>query len=243
MPKQFLKRAQAKVKGFDYAGVLPSHNKCNNEFGPERMSQKALLLLSALHAGEDCVTLHQHRENPDITLLALNSKYLLGFTRQDGEFFRLIDVRDKQYSEWSAPTFFSDKQKTNPFEEPLHVALSVLTKSAAALLVSRHLKEIPAWWRVVAVPYFDKSNSIDFDDLIGNAKPFDIGLKVWICPMEKGDWFVVYKARQTLLYLLFWFSGDPNKMEVIKDSFSDADHFLFEGKTIMDLVTREWRKI
>ena len=72
------------------------------------------------------------------------------------------------------------------------------------------------------MPYFDKSNSIDFDDLIGNAKPFDIGLKVWIRPMENGDWFVVYKARQTLLYLLFWFSGDPNKMEVIKDSLSSS---------------------
>jgi hypothetical protein len=243
VPKQFIRRAKPKDKDFDYAGVLPSHDKCNNEFGPERMSQKALLLLSALHAGEDCVMLRQHRDNPDIKLLALNSKYLPGFTHQDVEFFKLIDVRDKQYTEWSTPTFFSDKQKTDPFEKPLHVALSVLTKSAAALLVSRYLGEIPVRWRVVAVPYFDESNSVDFDELLGNTKPFDIGLKVWIRPMEEGDWFAIYKAHETLLYLLFWFSGDPNQMEVIKHIFSDADRFLFEGEKIMDLVSQEWRKV
>ena len=242
VPGQFIKRAQPKVKGFDYAGVLPSHDKCNNQFGPERMSQKALLLLSVLHAGEDCVMLRQHRDNPDIKLLALNSKYLPGFTRQDAEFFKLIDVRDKPYAEWSTPVFFSDKQKTDPFEKPLHVALSVLTKSAAALLVSRYLKDIPLQWRVLAVPYFDESKSVDFDDLLGNTMSFDIGLKVWIRAMEGGGWVAIYKAREVLLYLLFWFSGNPNQMEVIKHIFSDADRFLFEGETIMDLVTQEWRK-
>jgi len=241
VPKHFIKRAQPKVKGFDYAGVLPSHDKCNNQFGPERMNRKALVLLSALH-NENCFVIRQHRDNSDIKLLALNSKCLPGFTRQDAEFFRLIDVRDKQYTEWSTPTFFSDKQKTDPFKKPLHVALSVLTKSAAALLVSRYLEETPARWRVVAMPYFDESNSVDFDDLLGNTRPFDVGLKVWIRPMEGGDWFAIYKAREILLYLLFWFSGNPNQMEVIKHIFSDADRFLFESEKIMDLVSQEWRK-
>lgn len=242
VPKQLIRRIQAKVKGFDYAGVLPSHKKCNNEFGPECMNRKALVLLSALH-NEDCFGIHTHRHNSEIELLALNSKCLPGFTRQDLEFFKIIDVREAKYTEWSAPAFFSDKQKTDPLKQALDVALAVLTKSVAALLISRHLKAIPTQWRIVAMPYFDKSSSVDFDDLLGDTRPFDVGLKVWIRRMEKGDWFAIYKARDILLYFHFWFSQDRGQLEEIGRIFSDAERFLFEGEKIMDIVGYQWIKI
>ena len=35
IPKQLITRKQPKVKGFEYAGKLPSHAECNNRFGPE----------------------------------------------------------------------------------------------------------------------------------------------------------------------------------------------------------------
>lgn len=65
VPKQFIKRSQPKVKGFDYAGVLPSHESCNNEFEPEVYSQKALILIKALY-DENCFLKRQHRDNPNI---------------------------------------------------------------------------------------------------------------------------------------------------------------------------------
>ena len=228
VPKQLLKRTQPKVKGFDYAGVLPAHASCNNEFGPERVGEKALALIRVLH-DENCVLKRQHRDDPKIVILALNSDCLRNFTKSDLRFFKFIDVRDKDYAKFSNPSFFQDKPKTNALKQALYIALAVLTKSAAALLVSRHLKVVPPQWRVVAVPYFGKDNAVDFDKLLGDTKPFDIGLKVWIRRMEKGDWLAIYKARDVVLYLLFWFSGDRSHIEGIARIFREADQLLFEG--------------
>ena len=242
VPKQFVKRAQPKVKGFDYGGVLPSHAECNNEFGAERVSQKALALIRVLH-DENCFLKRQHRDNPNVTVLAINSECLPDFTEQDLAFFKFIDVREKDYAEFSKPSFFQNKPKTNALQQALYIALAVLAKSAAALLVSRHLKAVPPQWRIVAVPYFGKDNAVDFDQLLGNTKPFDVGLKIWIRRMEKGDWFAIYKARDVVLYLLFWFSGDSGQLDGIARIFSDADRFLFEGSRLMDLVAYQWKKV
>ena len=40
VPKQLLRRKQPKVKGFDYAGMLPSNAKCNNQFGRKLIVRK-----------------------------------------------------------------------------------------------------------------------------------------------------------------------------------------------------------
>ena len=48
-PKTLLKREQRKAKGFDYGGKLPTHENCNNTFGPERFARKALELLQVLN--------------------------------------------------------------------------------------------------------------------------------------------------------------------------------------------------
>jgi hypothetical protein len=242
VPRHLLERRQPKVRGFDYAGVLPSHADCNNRFGSERVNQKALTLIRVLH-DDDCVLKRQHRDNPDIVVLALNSSCLPNFTKRDLAFFQFTDVREKEHGEWSNPAFFQDKPKTNALKQALYIALAVLTKSAAALLVARHLQTVPSSWRVVAIPYFGKDNVIDFDKLLGDTKPFDVGLKVWIRQMEKGDWFAIYKARDVVLYLLFWFSGDRDHIEGIARIFSDADRLLFEGNNLMDLVGYEWRKV
>ncbi len=241
VPKQFIKRSQPKVKGFDYAGVLPSHGACNNEFGSELYSQKALILIKALY-DEDCFLKRQHRDNPAISIMALNSDCLPGFNKRDFEFFKFIDVRNENYGDWSNPTFFSDKKKTNPIKDALYTALSVLAKSAAALLVSRHLDDVPSFWRIVAVPYVG-GGKVDIDKLLGDTKPFDAGVKAWIRQMENNDWFVVYKAEDVLVYFLFWFSGDKAVVDSVSKIFDDADRFLFEGNQLNQLVKYEWQKV
>lgn len=240
-PKQFMKRSQPKVKGFDYAGTLPSHESCNNEFGPEVYSQKALVLIKALY-DENCFLKRQHRDNPEVQIMALNSDCFPGFTKRDLEFFKFIDVRNEDYGDWSDPSYFKDKKKINPKRDALYTALAVLSKSAAALLVSRHLMSVPAYWRVVAIPYIG-ADRVDFDELLGDTKPFEIGVKAWIRPMENDDWFVIYRSDDVLVYFLFWFTGEKGVVDGISKIFDDAERFLFEGSHLNLLVNYEWQKV
>lgn len=242
VPKQLIQRKQPKAKGFEYAGVLPSHKKCNNEFGPEVYCQKALMLIRLLH-DEKCFLKRQHRAAPGIEIMAINADCLPGFTQRDLKFFRFIDGRHRDRAEWSNPSFFSDKPKIDPLEQPLRIALAVLAKNASALLVSRRLKVVPARWQIVAVPYLDEGNLVDFDALLGETKPFDIDVKVWLRAWEKGDWFALYKARGVLVFFLFWFSGDQTCLNRMSCIFNDADRFLFAGMRLVELVGYQWKKI
>ncbi|MEE9494670.1 MAG: hypothetical protein V3W04_15025 [Gammaproteobacteria bacterium] len=174
--------------------------------------------------------------------MALNSNCFPGFTERDLEFFKFIDVRNEDCSDWSNPKYFKGKKKINPKKDALYAALAVLSKSAAALLVSRHLNSVPPFWRVVAVPYIG-AGTVDFDAILGNTKPFEVGIKAWIRPMENDDWFVVYKADDVLVYLLFWFSGEKAVVEGVSEIFNDADRLLFEGRNLNLLVNYEWKKV
>ena len=93
VPRQFIDRPQPKMKGFDYAGKLPSHEECNNRFGPETYSQKAIITIHALH-DENCTYKASHPQNPEINILALNPDFFPGFTDRDLKYFKFIDVRN-----------------------------------------------------------------------------------------------------------------------------------------------------
>lgn len=110
------------------------------------------------------------------------------------------------------------------------------------MLISRHIKTVPSYWRIVAVPYVG-ADKVDFDVLLGDTKPFDVGVKVWIRQMENDDWFVFYKAENVLVYFLFWFSGDKAIFDGVTRIFEDADRLVFEGEYLNHLVGYQWRKI
>ena len=240
VPKHLRSRKQPKVKGFEYAGRLPTHAKCNNQFGPETYCAKALELIEVL-IDENCVSTFQHRKDPTIVMMALNSDCLKGFSRRDLQFFKIIDVREKNRTEWASPSFFSDKSKTNPTRTALSVALAVLTKSAAALLVSRHLGKPPQRWRIIAIPYAGGTEALDFDHLLGDTKPFDIGVKVWLRRFETGEWFAIYRARNLLVYLLFRMSESEQIWRGVLAQFPDAEPLAFEAPRLTDLIGYEWR--
>jgi hypothetical protein len=242
LPKHLIRRKQPKVKGFDYAGVLPTHADCNNRFGPESYCSKALEILAIL-GDEDCVLKRQHRDNPTIVMMAINSDRLKGFTKRDLKFFKFIDVRDRETSEWSSPSFFSDKPKTDPTRDALFVSLAVLAKSAAALLVSRHLKRVPQHWRILAMPYSGVTDSVDFDSLLGDTKPFDIGVKVWLKPFESGDWFAIFRARNVIVFFLFAIAGSPEIWSGVLARFPDSERLLFEGPCLADLLGNRWARV
>lgn len=242
VPTQLIDRAQPKAKGFDYGGVLPTHADCNNRFGPETYGTKALRMIEVLHDPK-CIRKYQHANDPSIRMMALNSECFKGFTKRDLAFFKLIDVREKSISEFSSTAFFSDKPKTRPIRDALFVALAVLTKSAAALLVARHLCEPPSSWRVLAMPFTGATDAHDFDDIFGKTKPFDVGVKVWLRCFESGDWFALYRARNVLVFFLFHLSSSDEIWDGMLARFQDAERLSFSGVRLIDLIDFKWRQV
>lgn len=241
VPVSLITRDQPKAKGFDYGGKLPTHADCNNRFGPETYVAKALDLLELL-ASADGHGEFQHRNHPDITIKALDASKLPNFTRRDIEFFKFMDVRNEDYDVWSKPEFFNGKPKTNPTRDALHVAFSVLAKSAAALLVKRNLRAVPPGWQIYAAHYSGATDAIDFGDILGETKSFDSGVHVWRKQLDDTDWVVVYRARSVLLFLIFVFSG-KDAGESIKRHFPGAEVHEFSGTSLNDLLVRGWRKL
>jgi hypothetical protein len=242
IPRQLITRKQPKAKGFDYGGMLPTHEKCNNEFGPETYCVKALMLIAALH-DTNCFSRFQFKDDPSITMMAINSDCLKEFTKRDLTFFKFIDVREKSVADFSTPAFFSGKPMASPMRGALFTSLAVLTKSTAALLVSRHLCKIPPQWRVLAIPYSGATDSADFDEIFGNTKPFDVGVKVWLRRFHSGDWFALYRAQNILVFFLFRFSEKNTIWNGMVKRFQDADCLFFEGEHLNALVDYQWRKI
>lgn len=242
VPRQLITRKQPKAKGFDYGGALPTHEKCNNEFGPETYCVKALKLIAVLHDA-NCVSRFQHKKDSSITMMAINSDCLKEFTQRDLAFSKFIDVRKSSIGDFSTPTFFSGKLKANPMRDALFTSLAVLTKSAAALLIARHLCEVPPHWRVLAIPYSGAIEATDFDEIFGNTQPFDVGVRIWLRHFNSGDWFVLYRAQNILVFFLFRFSETDAIWNGIIERFHDADRLFFEGEHLNALIDYQWRKV
>lgn len=241
IPATLIARSQPKVKGFDYGGVLKTHAVCNNRFGDETYVTKALELLSILHSSEMSAPM-QHRLHEGITILPLDASKLAHFTSKDLRFFKLIDARDVDTRTLRDPAFYLDKPKTNPVREALKVALSVLAKSAAALLVKRNLRSTPPVWRIYAQPYVGDLSRLDLSELVGETKPFDTELRAWIVPLPNNNWQVVYAAKQTLVFFTFVFADRLRAFEAIRAAHSGAETFKFLGTNINELLISGWHK-
>lgn len=241
VPRLLISRKQPKAKGFDYAGELPTHAECNSRFGPERYCSKAIELIAVLNDA-NCVSIMQHKDDPSIATMMLNSECLKDFTKRDLSFFKFIDVRGKEVKEFSSPSFFSGKPKTDPTRDALFVALSVLTKSAAALLVKRHLHQVPSQWRVLAIPFpVTPGTTHFFDDLFAKTKPFDIGVKIWLQALSSDYWVAAYHARNILVYLLFRFSDNDYFWRRMIKEFAGFERLIFEGTKLMELGDYQWQ--
>ncbi|WP_226469890.1 hypothetical protein [Luteimonas panaciterrae] len=242
IPSTLIGRTQPKVRGFDYAGTLPTHEECNNRFGPETYVARAIELLEFLDKGEGA-SIFQNRYHPEIKIQILDADRLTNFTKRDLIFFKFIDLRDLSDKAWSKPDFFKGKQKTNPTRDAMLVALSVLAKSAAALLIKRKLRSVPQHWHIYAIPYGGSGGEQGFDELLGEAVPFGISVKAWVHQLDDGpDWLVLYRAKHMLVYLIFVFQqGDTGA--VLKRQFPDAQIHEFTGSAVNDLLVAGWRLI
>jgi hypothetical protein len=241
VPSTLIQRVQPKASGFDYAGKLLTHEECNNRFGPETYLSKAVQLLGVLTADDEPL-ICQHKEDPSITIMALDASKLSGFTARDRQFFKLIDVRNEAYETFTNPDFLIGRPRTNPIRDATYVAISVLAKSAAALLIKRKLLHVPEKWKIYAIPHSGASGTTDFDDILGATDAFDVGVKAWIAPLEQQDWLVLYRAECILIYFIFAFSG-RDALTGLRQIFPEADILRFRGRAIRDMLDRGWTKV
>ena len=74
----------------------------------------------------------------------------------------------------------------------LCTSLSVLAKSAAALLVNRHLAEQPESWDIVCVWRAGDATEADLLPIFGEGRPFAPDVRVWTRRFEGRSWVSVY---------------------------------------------------
>ena len=240
IPRTLLDNKKPKVRGFDYGGKLDTHAECNNRFGEETFVRKALDLLGALH-DPDTTLKRSLPNNPSIRFLALNAEKLPRFGKRDFLFFCIHDAKGDDVASFSDRGYFENKPRVDPVKRPLFTALSVLAKSAAALLAGRKLETLPCRWNIVAIPYVDDFTQADFATVFGDTKPFGPGVRVWTKEVEPDLWLSLYVTRTAMVYFFFILDDESKAIEAIRSKFQDAQCFQFQGSSLMYLVGYNWR--
>jgi hypothetical protein len=239
--QQFLSRPQPKTKGFDYAGTLPTHTICHSKFGnagegPESICRKALQLLEVLHSKR--ALWRERKDNPNVRIVGINSASLPEFTKQDVEFFKLIDATEVPYSDLASGKFLVDKKRVNPFAIPINIALSTLAKSTSAFLVKRFSYPRQGRWRILAIPHYAGEGDFTFDDLFGDTRPLEVGVKLWI-RREHNGWLAAYKHNRLLVFFCFESSASDYFQNVTK-VFRNASCPFYDCDNLISLVDYDW---
>ena len=239
IPRAILGKRPPKVRGFDYGGVLPTHPECNNRFGDETYVRMALQLMGALH--DSSVTLVQPAPgNQNGRVLALNEEKLTGFGPRDFRFFGIHDARNESMANLGDPGYYADKPPADIRKTVMCTTLSVLAKSAAALLVKRYLAEVPSKWDVVCVPYLGDSTGIDLSSFFEETKPFAEDIRVWTRSFEANSWILIYAANTVTVCFFFLMDDDCNLVVGIQERFPLEECLEFRGEVLMDLVGHDW---
>lgn len=242
VPRLFIDREQPKAKGFDYAGFIHTHETCNNTFGPEDYCRKALKIISKLN-DSDCISELQHRKDPALKVMVVNYECFDEFSTKELRFFRIRDVRSNSYSEIQDQKFIQETPPINIKQTVLFTSLAVITKSSAALLIKRFLNNIPTCWKVLAIPYHGITIGLNFDEILGDVKPFDKDVKVYIKDLNAGVYLVLYLVYEIMLYLFFDVSENTKHLMQLPKKFPESSHYYFEGNCINDLLGYQWRSL
>lgn len=238
VPRVLLRGKQPKVRSFDYGGKLPTHATCNNRFRDERYVLRALDLIAALH-DPGTVLYHVLPGNPPVRFAAINSGKLPDFTRADLRFFKINDARnDRTGAQHIRPAL-----PGNPFRLALFVSLSVLAKSAAALLLARHhLGAVPEEWSIVAIPYAGDATKADFSDVFSDQRPFAPGIRVLMGEFTAAS-LALYVTDKAMVYFLIRDARGPSAIEsaVIRLFQEDVDCLRFNGNSLIQLLDHRWQ--
>ena len=240
VPRVLLRGKQPKVRGFDYGGTLPTHSTCNNRFGDERYVLRALDLLAAFH-DPNTVLNHTVPGNPPVRFAAINSAKLPEFTQADLRFFKINDARN----DGTGGQRVRPAVPGNPRRLALFVALAVLAKSAAALLLARHhLRAVPEDWSIVAIPHAGDATSVDFSDVFGDQRPFAPGVKVLMGSFDPAPALALYVTDKAMVYFLIRDAHMPSSIEsTVVRMFQAADCLRYSGNSLMHLMDHHWHPV
>lgn len=240
-PQQFIEHRQPKKKGFDYAGFLYVHKKCNAAFGaggqgPESICKKALQLIEYFGGGNYEIIVRV--DNPEIVLGHIDSSKFPNFTDHDLKYFKLIDGRNVPVNQLSAEDYFRNKERVNPIRISMNIALSTLAKSAGGLIVKRHEYPCLGGWRIMAVPYFGGSSNFTLDGVFGYSKPFGTDIKFWVKPYNT-RWICAYKYKRVIVCLAF--ESYPGSMfSAMKQKFHSAKCYYYDSTKLLELINYDW---
>lgn len=242
MPMLLIDRAQPKVRGFAYGGKVQTHRTCNNHFRPEKFGRKALHLLRALY-DENCTKVVRSKSQSNIAAYAVNSKCFVSFTPRDLAFFRMVGINASTPAADIDPAHYFHDHDISPLKFALGIALSVLAKSAAALLLNDQIQNLPQHWKIFAIPIVAKLSHQDLESILPGQAPYDTDVSVWIDPIGNGDYTIIFRAHGLLVIFLFQFSSLPGLVAEVRKRFPSADCVAFSGRTLMELVGYEWQKV
>jgi len=243
VPKQMIKRLQPRAKGYDYADTIDSHETCNNLFGPEGYLRAAITILAGLNDSE-AVVYKQHVTNPNLCVLFINAEKFPGLSELDLQFFGIANAPNEHPNGVPPPEFFHGRRKTNLLRDAMYTAFSVIAKSSAALLLTRHSISIPTQWKIYATAYWDQSDVFDLDEHVGKTIPFDDGLKAWIKSASADAWQVIYRYEHLVVVLLFDFAtAKTNVLEQLRNALSSCEIHAFIGGCLNDLMRPGWQPV
>ena len=241
--QQFIS-GRPKKKGFDYGGTITVHKSCNGVFGgkdgqSESYYKKAFRILDLILSKQD-LTIYQRKDNPAITILPIRENDIKEFTQSDLEFFKFTNVTHLPYEEFTKEEFFEGKEPFDPLEKPRNVALTVLSKSVAALLFKRSNYYPNEKWRIYALPIWGDKD-IDYDSVFGTTKAFDADLKIWTKKYGNGDWFVIYKMNKLQIYFFFLNSYSLRNVYVVQKMLAtNFQIYYYESIKLLDLIGYQW---
>lgn len=90
--------------------------------------------------------------------------------------------------EWSHPEYIEARPRVKPFERVTKITLGVLAKSAAAALTRFKRIEIPAVWRILAVPFFGEEPERMFAPMFKEHLKIEDDVDLWVGQTERGSW-------------------------------------------------------
>lgn len=76
-------------------------------------------------------------------------------------------MRNIAYNRLQSVKFLQDQKPIKPFDKSVDVCLSVLAKSAAAILIKKFSISTTSNWIITAYPGFCKEININLDSLLG----------------------------------------------------------------------------
>jgi hypothetical protein len=126
----------------------------------------------------------------------------------------------------------------HPFAVPINVALSTLAKSAAGFLVKRFSYPRQGRWRILAIPHYAQDRDFTFDNLFGDTKPLEVGIRLWIKQQDNG-WLAAYKHNRLLVFFCFESSASDFFQRVTR-VFRNASCLLYDSVNLLSLVDYDW---